>query len=509
MSSKPIDLQFKAARRAGTPIIAIKTLDAEALIQSLKKSLNGNSPILQHDIVLGLRSHNDEGKAAITTALRGEPVETTIDEVEAMKAAKYLPEGSVLFMVNAHRWLDKATAAQALANLVTPFKEDGSTIVILGPDFDLPQELQQYIFVMDEPLPDQGDLALIVSKVVEEFNESTKSKVKVTEKQLDKAVDALRGLAAFAAEQSTAMSLSKAGLDLDGLWERKRQLISNTPGLSIWRGGQTFDDLGGLDAIKARFRRILTGRRPPRVIVWIDEGEKSSIGANAMNDLSGTSGDQMGVMLSEMQDKEYSGVVLMGVSGAAKSAFAKAIANEGGILTIRLDLGGAKGDGLVGQAEHAIRHAMKVIEAVGGVGGAFFVMTSNDIRAIKPELKRRFRKGIYFFDLPTKAERDVIWNIYLSKYPDADFSGEVIDFDEDWTGAEIETCVATAWEERISLREAARGIVPVAVSGKEEMDMLRRESVGRYNSASYEGPYQEPVKEVKKPARRFKSEEAK
>src|SRR6266545_4720385 len=49
-----------------------------------------------------------------------------------------------------------------------------------------------------------------------------------------KAIDALVGLAAFPAEQVLSMSLSKNGLDLERLWERKRQAIEQTPGLTVW-----------------------------------------------------------------------------------------------------------------------------------------------------------------------------------------------------------------------------------------------------------------------------------
>src|SRR2546422_6001578 len=56
--------------------------------------------------------------------------------------------------------------------------------------------------------------------------------------EFSQSVDALIGLAAFPAEQVLAMSLSKNGLDLDWLWERKCQAVEQTPGLTIWRGGE-------------------------------------------------------------------------------------------------------------------------------------------------------------------------------------------------------------------------------------------------------------------------------
>ena len=48
-----------------------------------------------------------------------------------------------------------------------------------------------------------------------------------------KAVDALIGLAAFPAEQALAISLVKRHLDTEDLWERKRQIIEQTPGLAV------------------------------------------------------------------------------------------------------------------------------------------------------------------------------------------------------------------------------------------------------------------------------------
>jgi hypothetical protein len=292
------------------------------------------------------------------------------------------------------------------------------------------------------------------------------------------------------------MCLSRDGLDVENLWERKVQLIEQTEGLTVWRDGMKFADLGGIEEIKSRARRIINGRNPFRVVVWIDEGEKALAGSGAVGDTSGTSQDQLSVLLSEIQDKAYNGMLLVGVPGGAKSAFAKALGNEAGVLTVKCDLGSFKGS-LVGESERKVRNAMKVIESIGGHGGAFFVMTSNDIRIIKPELKRRFRKGIWLFDLPTKEERELIWSIYLNKYPDVDAKDRVKVKDEDWTGAEIETCVVTAYEERVTLFEAAKGIIPVATSGKEDIERLRAEASGRYNSASYPGAYLQPSMRVR------------
>src|SRR2546427_6003734 len=92
--------------------------------------------------------------------------------------------------------------------------------------------------------------------------------------EFSQSVDALIGLAAFPAEQVLAMSLSKNGLDLDWLWERKCQAVEQTPGLTIWRGGETFDQIGGCENIKRFLTAGLFGRESPPGIVVLDEIEK-------------------------------------------------------------------------------------------------------------------------------------------------------------------------------------------------------------------------------------------
>lgn len=496
---------FTAARRAGTPIVAINSFDPAATMQLIQdKCLKGKDvPIVQWDIIRGYTGINEDGmKAAALMVTNDTEQGFASDPVEALVYAQRAPESTIIFFFNAqlHLKADKAapTYLQALWNLRDPFKSNRRMAILVGSHFQMPSELSNDTLILEEKLPDDEALRVIIKDMAEA------NSIPVDQETEDKAVDALRGLAMFPAEQAVAMSFTKEGLNVATLWDRKRQLINDTPGLTVWMGGQKFDDLGGLSVIKQRFKRILAGRKPPRVIVWIDEIEKAMSGSDAgTGDTSGTSQDQVGVMLTEMQEKEYSGAIFMGIPGAAKSAFAKAIGNEANILTIKLDLGELKGQ-FVGLSEERIRHAFKVIEAVGGVGGAFFIATSNDIRCIKPELKRRYRKGIWYFDVPTEDERMAIWKMYLEKYfPIAERKeSPIIPMDDNWTGAEIESCVMQAWEENISLKEAAKSIIPVSISGANEIERMRSEADGKYSSTSYEGPYTRKGRAATKSSRR-------
>ena len=127
---------------------------------------------------------------------------------------------------------------------------------------------------------------------------------------MDQAVDALVGLAAFPAEQALAMSLSKKGLDVERLWERKRQAVEQAPGLTIWRGGETFADIGGCDNIKRFLSAVLTGQESPRVVVFVDEIEKAFAGTGT--DTSGVKTEMTGTMLGWMQDRGADGIIAIG-----------------------------------------------------------------------------------------------------------------------------------------------------------------------------------------------------
>jgi len=61
--------------------------------------------------------------------------------------------------------------------------------------------------------------------------------------------------------------------------------------------------------------------------------------------------------------------------------------------------------------------------------------------------------------------------------------------DKDWTGAEIRNCCQLAYRLGISLKEAAKYLVPVATSAGEQIKQLRTQASGKYISASEEGVY--------------------
>lgn len=498
---------FLAARNVSTPLVAVRTPDPASAMRAISEAVEKVSeksgavaPLACWDVMRGLVGMNPPGKRAVTEAVTsGETTALSLKPSDALEFAEGLAEDTVLFFINGHRFYEDAVVVQGIWNLRDPFKAQGKMLVLLTtPGAALPAELASDVLVLDEPLPSLADLERIVLDTFTAAGLEPPVAATVT-----KATDALIGLAAFPAEQALAMSLSQKGLDTTGLWERKRKLIEQTPGLSIWRGGDSFDQIGGADNIKQFLTAVLNGIDPPRVVVFIDEIEKAFAGTGT--DLSGVKTELTGTMLTWMQDREADGCLFLGPPGCAKSAVGKAAGNLAGVLTIAFDFA-AMQNSLIGASGERLRAALNIVDAISQ-GRALFIATCNSIGSLPPELRRRFKLGTFFFDLPTAEERALIWKIYRSKYGVAAELPE----DDGWTGAEIRECCQKAYRLKVSLKEAASYIVPVARSAAEQIRTLRQQASGKYISASAAGVYQyeEPTgSTIVGPARRKIREEA-
>jgi SpoVK/Ycf46/Vps4 family AAA+-type ATPase len=271
------------------------------------------------------------------------------------------------------------------------------------------------------------------------------------------------------------------------VWELKSAAIKKGGLLTLHRGKERFADLGGLDPLKQFSLRLFSRRNPiatPR------------------------------------------GFMLLGLPGVGKSFLALALGNELGLPTLTLDVGSLMG-GTVGSTEQNTRTALQTLRAMapclcfvdeldkafagiaaGGQGdsgvlarlfgslltflsddtsGVFFIATANDISRLPPEMIRSERfDAIWFLDLPAASEKQKIWELYLRKFQLAELP---LPRDVDWTGAEIRSCCRLAALMDVPLAEAAKNIVPVAVTAAESVEKLRTWAAGRCLDASRGGIY--------------------
>ena len=390
---------------------------------------------------------------------------------------------AILVLRNFHRYLGSAEIVQALDTRLAAGKQDRTIVVILAPVVQIPVELEKLFVVVEHDLPGRDQIASIASSVATEPGELPEGDA------LAAVLDAAAGLTRVEAENAFALSLVRHGrLAPEALWELKSGMLKKSGLLTLHRGGETFNDLGGLEALKSFTTRALRGR-------------KDSVRAK--------------------------GALLLGVPGVGKSAFARALGNETGRPTLIMDVGSLMGS-LVGQTEERTRHALRIVDAMApcvlfideiekalsgiqssgqtdsGVSARMFgtmlgwlsdhesdvfvVATSNDISKLPPEFSRAERwDGTFFLDLPGPSQKETIWRMYLGKY---DLNGsQARPGDRDWTPAEIKSCCRLAALLDVSVVEASQNIVPVAVTAGESVERLRNWASGRCLSADRPGIY--------------------
>lgn len=418
----------------------------------------------------------------------GSPLEHDAnDPLAAVRAVSSLSAGetpSIVVLQNFHRFMQSAEIVQALAQAIRDGKQRRGFVVILSPSVQLPIELEKLFVTVEHHLPDREQLLGVASSIATEADELPGGS------QLDDVLDAAAGLTRYEAEGAFSLSLVRDGrLAPESIWELKTQAVEKSGLLFLHRGTETFDSLGGLDALKTFTRQAL------------DRRNHSQLNAR--------------------------GVMLLSPPGCGKSAFCKCLGNEMGRPVLTLDIGSLMGS-LVGQSEQRTRQALAIVDAMApcvlmidevekafagsssagtndsGVSSrmmgtfltwlndhqsdVFVVCTANDVKQLPPEFSRAERfDGVFFVDLPNREQKDSIWTLYVEQY------GIELDDprpdDERWTGAEIKSCCRLSALLGVTLADAALNIVPVAVTSNENVERLRQWASGRCLSADQLGVY--------------------
>ena len=403
---------------------------------------------------------------------------------------------AILVMKNLHRFISSTEVVQALQHQLVAGKQNRAIIVALSPIVSIPAELEKLFVVVEHELPGREQLLEIANGIATESGELP------DDSELETVLDAAAGLTRLEAENAFSLSLVRHGrITPDAIWELKSGMLKKSGLLSLYRGSEDFDSLGGLTNLKAFCKRSLL--QPSR-----------------NNPL-----------------KQARGVLLLGVSGTGKSAFAKTLGRETARPTLVLDIGSLMGS-LVGQTEANIRKALQIADAMapcilfidelekalsGAAGGAqsdsgvssrlfgtllqwmhdhtsnvYLVATCNDISKLPPELSRAERfDGIMFLDLPGRDQKDRIWQQYIRDF-DLD-AGQRLPEDDGFTGAEIRACCRLSALLEVPLIQAVMNVVPVSSTASESVNNLRTWASGRCLDAEKGGIYK-----FKKPKSRRK-----
>lgn len=379
--------------------------------------------------------------------------------------------------------------------------EVSKNVVIIAPSLVLPLELQKDITVVDFDLPTLDEIKSLLNEMIE-MNESSGIVIDLKEDEKEVLCKAAQGLTLQEAENAFARAMVSKGQltikELDVILDEKCQVIKKTGILEFIKSDFNMNDVGGLENLKK----------------WLIKRNNSWLGK---------------------AQKDYNlpapkGVLITGVPGCGKSLTAKAMSALWQLPLLRLDVGKIF-SGLVGSSEENMRKAIQTAEAVapsilwideiekgfGGNGGerdggtatrvfgtfltwmsektkpVFVIATANNINALPSEMLRKGRfDEIFFVDLPTKAERKVIFKLHLEKRLKGSISkdfavtdtllNKLAEITEGFVGAEIEQVVISALFEAFSenrtlkeedLYKVIKNTVPLSTTQSEQILAIR------------------------------------
>jgi hypothetical protein len=383
-------------------------------------------------------------------------------------------------------------------------RAEARAIVVLTPSGEVPPELAENAVVVDWPLPDRAEIAKLLDDIVSNLPEALKATAAPNGVR-ERAIDAAVGLSAKEAENCYARSLIVAkSIDPVLVAGEKKRVIARERVLTWYDPNpRGLDAIGGLDAFKAWALE--------RKLAFSKEARAYGLPAPK-------------------------GVFLLGPPGTGKSLAAKCIATALGVPLLKIDFGGLKSK-FVGESEANVRKALATAEAVapcvvwvdeiekalggatgpqgdGGVsadalgafltwmqekqGSVFVVATSNDVRALPPELLRKGRfDELFFVDLPNPRERCEVVRAALVEHgrsPNDVDEWEVSGVTNGFTGAEIAALVPDALFAAFAdgaravttqdVVKAARAVTPLSKTAADKIEGLREWAKGRARMAS-------------------------
>ena len=426
--------------KARYPILYINTMEEDRVEYVIRKNIktNLNRSIYSWDFIDGYTNNpNNQGFG------KRNPLQA-LELVERLNA-----ETPALFLLkDFNRFLTDLSISRKLRNISRILKLQPKTIIIIGSDLNIPQELQELITVIQFQLPLENEISQELNRLI------TSLKITVEPELLENLTRACQGLSLERIRRvlskiiATYKTIDTNSISV--LLNEKKQIISQTEILEYCSVNERISNLGGLNNLKN----------------WLKK-RKMAFSIQAAN---------YGLPTPR-------GLLLIGIQGTGKSLTAKAIANDWQLPLLKLDVGKLFG-GIVGESESRLRQMINLAETISpcilwideidkaftntesrGDSGTtnrvlatfiswlsektkpvFVISTANNIQLLPLEILRKGRfDEIFFLDLPKKEEREEIFKIHLKEFrPDHWKSFDYLklaQLSESFSGAEIKQSI--------------------------------------------------------------------
>ena len=479
--------------KARYPVIFINTIEEDRVEYVIRKHIktNLNRSIYSWDFVDGYTNNpNNEGFAKRNPLQALELVERLTAETPA-----------IFLLKDFNRFLTDISISRKLKNIGRLLKLQPKTIIIIGSEFNIPNELQDLVTIIQFQLPVEAEISQELIRLIKSLNIEVESDLFESLTQACQGLSLERIRRVLSKIIATHKTIDQKSITI--LLNEKKQIISQTEILEYWSVNEKITNIGGVKNLKD----------------WLKK-RKSSFGIQASN---------YGLPTPR-------GLLLVGIQGTGKSLTAKAIATEWQLPLLKLDVGKLFG-GIVGESESRLRQMIEVSETLApcilwideidkafsinetnGDSGTsnrvlatfiswlsektkpvFVVATANNIDRLPLEIIRKGRfDEIFFLDLPQKQEREQIFKIHIQEFRPN--SWELFDciklaqLSESFSGAEIKQSIIEAmyhafYEEREFTTEdicfALNELIPLAQLESNQTKKLQSwASSGRIRLAS-------------------------
>jgi len=400
-------------------------------------------------------------------------------------------EPALFMLLDLARYLEDPLTVSQLREIGLRHAEVPHTLLMIGADIDLPDDLRSVATHFEPALPTPEELDAMLREEAEAWGRSNGRRVQASKSAVDALLRNLSGLRHSDARRLIRQAIANDGAiseaDIQPLIRDKYRVLDQGGVLSFEAETVSLDQVAGLQRLKT----------------WLQQRRGSFLAERPLPGLDAPKG-----------------MLLLGVQGAGKSLAAKSVAGAWSLPLLRLDFG-ALYNKYHGETERNLREALRTAATMApcvlwmdeiekGVGGndddgigrrvlgtlltwmaerrdrVFMVATANDISALPPELLRKGRfDEIFFVDLPSEDVRVKVFEIHLRKR-----LGAEIHFDlpalglasEGFSGAEVEQVVVSGLYAAHArgtpmttedLLEAIRGTRPLSVTMAEQIAALR------------------------------------
>ena len=468
------------------PVIFVESIDEEYVVNQLRLITSQLGLIFyQWSVTGGLQRGLNENPYYQT----GDPEKMIKTVLSLIKSDRSEPGLFVLKDFDKH--LENSIILRLFKDLVNLVRNSKNTIILLGPEYKLPKDIEPDAAHIVGGYPDEQEIASVLKGMFHELIQDEKGKVSLTVDETQKITKSLKGLSVQQIRNVIHQCFIDDRLidirDLSTVESYKKKLFDQG-GLLEFCITEDKENIANFDNLKR----------------WLNERKESFVGTT-----------------SSLPPPR--GVLLMGVQGCGKSLSIKAIAKELGLPLYRLDIGRLYGQ-YIGQTEQNLRKALATVdklsplclwideiekgfaasagESDGGVSQrvlgtfltwmqerkstCFLAATANDVYRLPPEFLRKGRfDEIFFVDLPNREIRMFLFRIHLRK---RDLNPEKFDckaFAEkavNFSGAEIEQAIISALYRASSKKESVSTPLileqigftkPLALLKEEEISSLR------------------------------------